>query len=98
MIISTLLLQKHFYNNSLYNLSMDDVILLDIRLRRRRTRKSLVMSQRRYEGACNRIVDTNVTFCDKGGTVQQETDFFPKKIGTSITCSDVVNESIPNFV
>ena len=28
-------------------------------------RKRLVMSQRRYEGACNRIADANVTFCEK---------------------------------
>ena len=35
-------------------------------LRRRRfPRKRLVMSQRRYEGACNRIADANVTFCEK---------------------------------
>ena len=41
--------------------------LSDIRLRRKRTRKRLVMSQRRYEDACNRIADANVTFGDKGG-------------------------------
>ena len=32
----------------------------------RRTRKRLVVNQRRYEGACNRIADVNVTFCDRG--------------------------------
>ena len=32
-----------------------------------RTRKRLVVNQRRYECACKRIADVNVTFCDKGG-------------------------------
>ena len=38
---------------------------------RRRTRKRLVVSQRRYEGACNRIADANVTFCDKGAAADK---------------------------
>ena len=42
-------------------------------------RKRLVMSQRRYEGACNRIADANVTFCDKGGMTKHMTDFSAKK-------------------
>ena len=37
------------------------------------------MSQRRYEGACNRIADANVTFCDKGGMTKHMTDFSAKK-------------------
>ena len=39
-----------------------------------------------------RIGDLNVTFCEKGGTVKQVTDFFVQKIGTSVTCSDVAAE------
>ena len=42
-------------------------------------RKRLVMSQRRYEGACNRIADANVTFCEKGGMTEHMTDFSAKK-------------------
>ena len=42
-------------------------------------RKRLVMSQRRYEGACNRIADANVTFCERGGAVKRVTDFLCNK-------------------
>ena len=42
-------------------------------------RKRLVMSQRRYEGACNRIADANVTFCERGGAVKHVTGFSVKK-------------------
>ena len=48
-------------------------------MRRRCTRKRLVMSQRRYEGACNRIADANVTFCDEGGA---------KGIGRMFFCTE----------
>ena len=41
--------------------------------------KRLVMSQRRHEGACNRIADANVTFCEKGGMTEHMTDFSAKK-------------------
>ena len=54
------------------------------------SRKRLVVKQRRYECVYKRIADLNVTFCEKGGTVKQVTDFLHKKIGTSVTCSDVV--------
>ena len=55
------------------------LVLLIFALRRRHTRKRLVMSQRRYEGACNRIADANVTFCEKGGMTEHMTDFSAKK-------------------
>ena len=42
-------------------------------------RKRLVMSQRRYEGACNRIADANMTFCERGGAVKRVTDFLCNK-------------------
>ena len=41
-----------------------------------RYRKRLVVKQRRYECVYKRIADLNVTFCEKGGTVKQVTDFF----------------------
>ena len=54
-------------------------------------RKRLVMSQRRYEGACNRIADANVTFCERGGAVKRVTDFLcNKKSEWSKVHSDVV--------
>ena len=55
------------------------LVLLIFALRRRHTRKRLVMSQRRYEGACNRIADANVTFCERGGAVKRVTDFLCNK-------------------
>ena len=48
------------------------------------------MSQRRYEGACNRIADANVTFCERGGAVKRVTDFLcNKKSEQSKVRSDV---------
>ena len=41
-----------------------------------RYRKRLVVKQRRYECVYKRIADLNVTFCEKGGTAKQVTDFF----------------------
>ena len=45
-------------------------------LRRRRSRKRLVVSQRRYEGACNRIADANVTFCERGAAADNVKPYF----------------------
>ena len=73
---------------------MDGVNRLDIDCAEGAARKRLVMSQSRYEGACNRIADANVTFCERGGTVKRVTDFLCKKIGTSVTCSDMSLHSI----
>ena len=39
-------------------------------------RKKLIASRRRYERACTRIVGANVTFHEKGGTVERGADFF----------------------
>ena len=71
--------------------SLDDVNLLDIRLRRRRnSRKRLVMSPRRYMSACNRIADANVTFCERGGRTARVIDFLcNKKSERSKVRSDV---------
>ena len=54
-------------------------------------RKRLVMSQRRYEGACNRIADANVTFCERGGAAAWvNSDFCIKNQSKRyIACSDV---------
>ena len=49
----------------------------------------------RCECVYKRTGEPSVPFCEKGGTVQQVTDFFAKKIGTSVTCSDV--EAPPRF-
>ena len=51
----------------------------------------LVMSQRRYEGACNWIADANVTFCDKGGAAAWvRSDFLQKNQSKRyIACSNV---------
>lgn len=45
----------------------------------RRTRKRLVVNQRRYEGACNRIADVNVTFCDRGAAADMALPCFCTK-------------------
>ena len=52
-------------------------------------RKRLVVKQRRYECVYKRTGTPNVPFYEKGGTVKQVIDFLHKKIGTSVTCSDV---------
>ena len=55
-------------------------------------RKRLVTSQRRYEGACNRIADANVTFCEKGGAAAHcHALIFANKNRSKlyIACSDV---------
>ena len=58
--------------------------------RRRRTRKKVVATANRREGVYNQTGEPREPFCEKGGTVKQVTDFLHKKIGTSVTCSDVV--------
>ncbi len=51
----------------------------------RRTRKRLVVNQRRYEGACDRIADVNVTFCDRGAAA----DMAPHKTqATGSICTE----------
>ena len=55
-----------------------------------KTRKKLLATVRRCEGVYNRTAKRSESFYERGGTVQRVTDFLHKKIGTSITCSDVV--------
>ena len=58
---------------------------------RRHSRKRLVVSQRRYECACKRIDDANVTFCEEGGSAARANSDFLQKNQSSlyIACSDV---------
>ena len=55
---------------------------------RRNTRKKVVAKANCYECVYKRISEQSVPFCEKGGTVKREIDFFGEKIGTSETCSD----------
>ena len=57
--------------------------------RRRRTRKKVVATVSRRECVYKRTGKPSEPFYEKGGTVKQVTDFLHKKIGTSVTCSDV---------
>ena len=43
------------------------------------TRKRLLVNQRRYERACKRIADVNVTFCEKGGARMRAYVFLHRK-------------------
>ena len=58
--------------------------------RQAHSRKRLVVSQRRYERACKRIDDVNVTFCGRGGARKQADVFLQRKTEQSELCSDVV--------
>ena len=52
------------------------------------TRKRLVVNQRRNEGACNRVVDVNGIFCEKGGARRWAEVFLYRKTEQSELCSD----------
>ena len=54
------------------------------------SRKKVVATTSRRECVYKRTGLPSVPFYEKGGTVKQVTDFFNKKIGTSVTCSDMV--------
>ena len=41
--------------------------------------KRLVVSQRRYERACERLADANVTFCEKGAAANKVKPYFCTK-------------------
>ena len=56
---------------------------------RRHSRKKVVATASRRECVYKRTGEPSVPFYEKGGTAKQVTDFFHKKIGTSVTCSDV---------
>ena len=53
------------------------------------SRKKVVATATRRECVYNRTGMPSEPFYEKGGTVKQVTDFLHKKIGTSVTCSDV---------
>ena len=48
-------------------------------MRQRRTRKRLVATGRRREGVYNRTGEPNVTFGERGETVERMTDFYKLK-------------------
>ena len=50
----------------------------------------MVATVSRCEGVCNQTGEPSVTFCERGEMVERVTDILVyKKIGTSITRSDV---------
>lgn len=50
----------------------------------------MVATVKRCERVYKRTDEPSELFCERGGTVQRVIDFLNKKIGTSETCSDVV--------
>ena len=66
-----------------------------MQLRRRRTRKKVVATVRRRECIYKRTGTPSVSSYEKGGMAKKVTNFLRKKIGTSVTCSDM--EAPPRF-
>ena len=46
---------------------------------KRHTRKKLLATANRCEGACNRTGEPSVTFCERGGARERANDFLCKK-------------------